>query len=422
MNKAKQNNKISKIIGRIIICIVLVIAVLLGVNTVATVICSNNNMKVAKSFEKVIYDEQLVPNAGEDGNPEFTTDRPFRIMQLTDIHIGGGWLSAEQDKKALNCVASMITEEKPDLVIVTGDVVFPTPNNAGTLNNKTGAKIFAQMMESLGVYWTVGFGNHDTEVYGYYSREDIGNYYSSDELKYCLFEKGPENVDGCGNQIINIKNSQGLITQSLFVFDSHSYTDKFGINGEYDNIHSNQIDWYTATINSLNEANKNTINNIGENDLPYPANTYENVKSLAFFHIPLTEYKDAWTTYVENGKTNSEELTYYYGTADESEPIVFSGAGEDNLFETMQSLKSTQGIFCGHDHINNFSIDYKGIRLTYGMSIDYLAYKDLDKLGDYRGCTIINVNPDGSFDCKNENYYQDKYEPVYEKESVSFVH
>ena len=117
-------------------------------------------------------------------------------MQLTDIHIGGGWISAEKDRKALNCVAAMVSAEKPDLVIVTGDVVFPTPTDAGTLNNKTGAKIFAEMMETLGVYWTVAFGNHDTEAYGYYSREDIGDFYADKDLKYCIFQSGPENIDG----------------------------------------------------------------------------------------------------------------------------------------------------------------------------------------------------------------------------------
>lgn len=92
------------------------------------------------------------------------------------------------------------------------------------------------------------------------------------------------------------------------------------------------------------------------------------------------------------------------------------------MFDTMESLGSTQGIFCGHDHINNYSIEYKGIRLTYGMSVDYLAYKDIDQQGDYRGCTLITVNPDGSFNCEAQNYYQDKYQPKYEKETVSFVH
>ena len=403
---------------KILISLVLIMVILICASTVATVITSNKSLEIAGSFDKVQYDEQLVPTIGEDGYPQFVTDRPVKIMQLTDIHIGGGWISAEKDKKALNCVAAMVSAEKPDLVIVTGDIVFPTPNDAGTINNKTGAKIFAEMMETLGVYWTVTFGNHDTEAYGYYSREDIGDFYAGDDLKYCLFEPGPDNVDGCGNQIINVRNSQGIITQSLFLFDSHSYTDKFGIKSEYDNIHPNQVEWYSESLYELNEENKSVIEKADKSALPLSAENYENIKSLAFFHIPLKEFDDAWTAYTESGNSSSDNLIYYYGQKNEN---VCYGAGSDNLFETMQSAGSTQGIFCGHDHVNNYSLEYNGIRLTYGMSVDYLAYKDIDKQGNYRGCTLITVNPDGSFECEAQNYYQDKYQPKYEKEVVTFV-
>ena len=411
-------SKAGKMVIKILISLVLIMVILICASTVATVITSNKSLEIAGSFDKVQYDEQLVPTIGEDGYPQFVTDRPVKIMQLTDIHIGGGWISAEKDKKALNCVAAMVSAEKPDLVIVTGDIVFPTPNDAGTINNKTGAKIFAEMMETLGVYWTVTFGNHDTEAYGYYSREDIGDFYAGDDLKYCLFEPGPDNVDGCGNQIINVRNSQGIITQSLFLFDSHSYTDKFGIKSEYDNIHPNQVEWYSESLYELNEENKSVIEKADKSALPLSAENYENIKSLAFFHIPLKEFDDAWTAYTESGNSSSDNLIYYYGQKNEN---VCYGAGSDNLFETMQSAGSTQGIFCGHDHVNNYSLEYNGIRLTYGMSVDYLAYKDIDKQGNYRGCTLITVNPDGSFECEAQNYYQDKYQPKYEKEVVTFV-
>ena len=53
--------------------------------------------------------------------------------------------------------------EKPDLVVATGDIAFPVPYMAGTFNNYSGAKAFENLMESLGVYWTVTFGNHDAE-------------------------------------------------------------------------------------------------------------------------------------------------------------------------------------------------------------------------------------------------------------------
>lgn len=49
------------------------------------------------------------------------------------------------------------------------------------------------------------------------------------------------------------------------------------------------------------------------------------------------------------------------------------------MFDTALELGSTSGFFCGHDHYNNASIEYKGIRLTYGMSIDYLAMPGIEK-------------------------------------------
>ena len=91
------------------------------------------------------------------------------------------------------------------------------------------------------------------------------------------------------------------------------------------------------------------------------------------------------------------------------------------MFETMQELGSTDSVFVGHDHLNNFSLNYKGIDLNYGMSIDYLAYvtMGIHKLGTQRGCRIINISKDGSLETHNENYYQDKYQSFYEKEPVT---
>lgn len=85
----------------------------------------------------------------------------------------------------------------------------------------------------------------------------------------------------------------------------------------------------------------------------------------------------------------------------------------------MLELDSTKGVFFGHDHKNNFAAEYKEIQLSYSYSVDYLAYIGISKEGAQRGCTIINIKPDGTFTSKLENYYQDKYVTLYEKESVT---
>jgi hypothetical protein len=55
-------------------------------------------------------------------------------------------------------------------------------------------------------------------------------------------------------------------------------------------------------------------------------------------------------------------------------------------------------MFCGHDHYNNTSIEYQGIRLTYGMSIDYLAMPGIARDTKQRGATLITTHKDSSFD------------------------
>lgn len=411
-NTTKKKNK-GKLALKIIAGILVVIVALVGVATIANSMGNKGNIEKIAAFESAAKENQLVPEKDEKGNWTFTTDDDFKVIQLTDVHIGGGFMSLKKDAMALNSVAAMIKAEQPDLVIVTGDVAYPVPFQAGTFNNLPGAKIFATLMEQLGVYWTLGFGNHDTEAYSFYSREEISEFYSTGDFKYCLYTAGPDDIDGYGNQIINVKNSKGLITQSFYVFDSHSYTDGdiFGIFWKYDNIHENQVQWYKENVIAYNAQNNALLKEMGKKQ-------NSDIKSAAFFHIPLTEQRDAWYEYREAGFQDTENVKFHYGIAGEGGNVVFCGMHEDSLFETMLELGSTKAIFCGHDHYNNFSIEYKGIRFTYGMSVDYLAYPGIYKKGSQRGCTVITCSPDGAIDIVAENYYQDKYQSYYDKEAV----
>ncbi len=394
-----------------IVCIIISVVVLFfAVTSVITVVGRDNNMKKIESFEQVEIENRLVPVEDENGYWTFTTDRDFKVLQLTDIHIGAGWMCHGKDLKALNAVAAMVTAEKPDLVIATGDIAYPIPPQAGTDDNLAAAKLFAALMEKLGVYWTVTFGNHDTEAYSDYDREEIANFYENSGFKYCLFKSGPEDIDGYGNSIINIKNSKGEITQSLFTIDSHAYLnhDILGFGYNYDNVHENQVEWYRNCVKKLTDYNKS----VSDMENPVP-------KSTVFLHIPLREYQDAWYEYMNNGFKDTENVKLLEGIAGEGGIIVYPGDGEDTLFETMLELGSTKAVFCGHDHENNFSLEYKGIQLSYGMSIDYLAYIGISNRGAQRGCKVITYSPDGSFVSKNESYYQDKYVSQFEKETVN---
>ncbi len=412
--------------------VVLVLAIFFSGCAIATTVSVNALLEQAQNnFEKVEYTEhdQIVPVYDEAlGYWTFTkeADRDFKVMQLTDVHIGGGGFSGSKDAWAMNAVATMIRKEQPDLVVVTGDIAYPVPFQSGTFNNLNATKVFANLMESLGVYWTFAFGNHDTEYYSIYSRVDICEYYEEECFEYCLFRSGycdkkdkiSDDSRGFGNDMIVIKNPQGSaqpINQAIVTIDSHSYTDGdyFGMAWKYDNIHQTQVDWYTSEMDKLKEANGGV-----------------EVKNLAFFHIPLAEYREAWANVINADKKASDiksgdviegensTTTFIYGNMGESDKQkngvrtygVFCGVNGDDLYEEGLT-HGLQGIFCGHDHYNNFSVIYKrngderGIRLTYGMAVDYLAYPGIYKEHAQRGTTVISISADGTFDCEQRNYY-----------------
>ena len=384
------------IVGFVAVALVLCIGL-----TIANKISEKSMHEYIDSFASVEYENQLKPEVDEYGNWYFTTDGDFKIMQITDVHLGGGCLSRTEDKKAMNAIAAMVAYEKPDLVISTGDMASTYPT-AGTMNNRYAHEYFARLMEQLGVYWTVAFGNHDSEAYNFYNRDQVVAMYENEAYQYCLFSAGPEEVSGKGNHVINVKNSAGKVTQSLFMIDTHSYMedDPFGLNWDYDYVKEDQIEWYRDMVELYCKDGEKTA------------------KSLAFFHIPLLEVRDAYQEYVNNGSQNTENVKFIKGNAGEKDPVVFPSETRTELFNTMVELGSTQGFFYGHDHLNNFVLEYKGITMSYGFSIDYFAYGGIDKYGYQRGCQMIVTHQDGSFDITHENYYQDKYIPQYEKEVV----
>ena len=111
-------------------------------------------------------------------------------------------------------------------------------------------------------------------------------------------------------------------------------------------------------------------------------------------YVTIQEYKEAYKLY----KSGSDEVTYYYGKIGEQNEQICSSQHDSELFNRAKLLGSTKAIFSGHDHYNNLSIEYEGIRLTYGMSIDYLAMPGISKKSEQRGGTLITLHSDSSFD------------------------
>lgn len=278
-------------------------------------------------------------------------DTVYSVLQITDVHILN---DEKKDEKAFRDITKMVDAAKPDLIVITGDITSEA-------DNLTAIKTFGAFMEKLEIPWAFVYGNHDAE--GDADKDAIDEYLLS--LEYCVYERGDPAITGHGNYYRNVTDASGKPIMTLFMMDSNMYDEA---NGGYDHFHEDQIEWYKNTVQSIAEETNGDASKV--------------VPSLAFFHIPMQEFKTAY----DAAKKDGGKL-FGYRFEDECPP-----SQDDQMFETMVELGSTKGVFVGHDHMNNYEVEYSGIRLCYGLSCDHNIY-----LVPMRGGNLINIKADGSF-------------------------
>ncbi|MBR6015024.1 MAG: metallophosphoesterase, partial [Firmicutes bacterium] len=329
---------------------------------------------VAHSDDKIEYNEEsgvYTITAAEDD---------FKILHLTDIHLGGSLFSYTKDLRALQACYAEIEYTHPDLVVVTGDMAFPMGIMSLSLNNTAPVGQFAAFMRNLDIPWAFTYGNHDTESMASAGTSELNDVYKALSYKTSgtlLYPYVQPEITGRNNQVIEVRNADGSLNTALFLIDSNSYTGA-GLN-DYDYIHDDQVEWYESEVKRLNAEEGHTV------------------ASLMFFHIPLQQYRTAYELY----ESGSDEVTYYFGANNEKMiDKVCCSDYPSKIFDKILELGSTTGTFCGHDHYNNMSLGYKGVRLTYGMSIDYLAMPGISDDTEQRGAELITLHPDSTWDLK----------------------
>lgn len=118
---------------KIFLWILFAILTLFVVFVIISCIGSDSNMKyVEASFGAIEYPKAQFSYDETSGRYEFIKPdgRDLKILQLTDLHIGGGIFCTGKDKKAFDAVYKMINGVKPDLVVFTGNVLYPSPFRA----------------------------------------------------------------------------------------------------------------------------------------------------------------------------------------------------------------------------------------------------------------------------------------------------
>lgn len=261
-------------------------------------------------------------------------DKDFVILNITDTHF------ADYDFRAFTAfdveakIKALVASVKPDLITVSGDIVC-------TDSTVYAIKRITDLFESFGIPWAPMFGNHDNE--GNCDKNFLADIMMS--APNCIMKKGDPEI-GVGNYVINIaeENEDGSdrIVETLIIMDCRA-----------DN-RQKQIEWVDWVCNSTNSI------------------TAKSSEISVFTHIPLAEYQYAYDAAWDSENNCWKEEFNAYGECNER--ICYDNGPNDipaldGLFSLMKNHETVKYVFCGHEHLNNFSIEYEGIRLTYCLKI-----------------------------------------------------
>ena len=302
-------------------------------------------------------------------------DRDFKILQLTDLHLGFGFLSKGKDSLALHAVKKIIDASKPDLIVLTGDSIFPFLPKAGTLNNRRQARKLMDFLDGFAIPYTLVFGNHDCEMGSTCNKEALAELYK--QGRYCIFSEGRRMLTGVGNFFIELVDDSGKVLLPLVMLDSNMYGEGGWFFSGFDCIRKDQVEWCMERLDTLKQENPG-------------------IEAMAFFHMPLREFKEAY----EKMKLGDKSVIYRHGSIAEKNDYFGISKYEGTFFDRAVENGVIKCMICGHDHLNTLSLIYKGIQMTYGMSIDYLGYSGMKKNYTQRGGTLITRKADNSVDIR----------------------
>ena len=256
--------------------------------------------------------------------------RPFRILNLTDIQLHDG----VKPDLTVGVIRQLIEKTSPDLIVHLGDIIDDSPEFSIKRNLKT----VLDCIDSYGIPWTTIFGNHDHDycpISWFETVKDSEDKWLAEQFmtrKNCLFAVGPENVDGIGNFVINIKEETGEIFRSLYFFD----TMLAGVN-----------ETHTAFYRDMVAESKRS-------------NGGKDVSSIVFVHIALPEWR-----FIQDEQAEKDWKDCRGGVIGRIKNDL--PCGTPSFFNAIKELGMTKTVVCGHDHENAYVYDYQGVQFIISM-------------------------------------------------------
>lgn len=347
----------------------------------------------------------------------FSRSGSFKIVQVADLHFSVSFgkcrdtsLSpcTHSDNLTSTLIGHVLDEEKPDLVVFTGDQLN------GQLTSWDPMSVlakFARACTDRKIPWAAVFGNHD--------EEDSGRYQTKEEqikmmqaLPYSLVERGPKDIHGVGNYVLKVKSADASMTHllTLYFLDSGSYAagvlDWFGLwtPTEYDYIRKDQLAWFlqeSALISPIERPfNPDDTKDLGgiwkrqsaDQILPN-TKTLAKPNALMFFHIPLQE---AYSAADKDPKTSKLLDVGISGQEAQGSAKKNDGFFENGVLKALESPHVNKSpkpevkvIANGHCHVTENCRRVKGVWMCFGGGGSYSGY---GKVGFDRRFRIYDIS------------------------------
>ncbi len=307
-----------------------------------------------------------------------TKNKTLKVLQLTDPQV---FMTSEEElnDRAYQYMDYVVGETNPDLILLTGDIIYGKYDSDGSIFTS-----IVNHMDSYNIPWAPVFGNHDNE-------SKVGTDYQVNKFlnaSNCLFVRRSE-LTGNGNYSIGLFIDDKLV-RTIYMIDTKgcSMVDGIDNNNSLYGIDESQVKFIVDSQEKAKAYNNGVAVKgfVGLHVMPSMMTTavyikyqtkVNDLKTIKSFVIPENDDGD-------------------FGSFHENTNLVIDKNG-DAFYSFVDSY--IDGIFAGHEHQNNASVIFEGIRMTYGLKSSTCDFYRSDKLGG----TLIEVNSD-SFDVTHIYY------------------
>lgn len=317
-------------------------------------------------------------------------DEDFVILQLSDLQYSGKYPLPEHNSgisrsKLYDDLILKIDEavkvSKPDLIILPGDQIWEYFNDSYM-------KKIGKVIDSYGIPWAPVFGNHDDE--GRADKNKLGDILEND-FENCLFEKGPKNITGSGNYILNIKENNTIL-YSVIMLDCGDVKTVNKIDGKYvyPYIDYSQIEWAKWNMENISQHEDDKVPSIlVTHQAPYTLRNYYDKCNAVNFE-----------TGNESGVVEVPG-NIGFGKFMEAPGAYADTAGYNNTnWENIAKTFGATHIILAHDHINDAVINLDGMWYCYGRKVGKYSYSN----EEMQGYTTYSISSNREVKIEHNNF------------------